>query len=299
MLGALRVLFLLWFCAPPRSVCVHVIRITTLCCLFSTSPSIISFPPSFFSLDYDNYSSDPAVYDDIRRLAAWRGTASRQQLVIDHYRYLRSYNPSASITVPFSKWLAVPAEAQCYANVSGPPIWGASSVYFSGYACGLVETAADLWADPFVSPLDGGVSRAHLGQQLQGAGDTAVAVFAAALRRNFSSAAEYADAVASLPPRLYAAAGARLDFIATVLASPEFAESACPRSLGPLPAAACTVTAAQRALDLTTPSDATRDALAARLVGGNLTLSGLLALFAAAADAEGLYDATALESERA
>lgn len=244
-------------------------------------------------LDYDNYSGDPAVYDDIRMLAARQGAAARQQLLTNHYRYLRSYNPMAVVTVPFSKFLAVPAECACYANIS-QPFWGAGSIYFSGFACGLIDAAAALWADPYVSPLDGGVERAHLGQQLQGGGDAAVLVFAAALGRNFSDAAEYAAAEAALPPRMYAAAGARCAFIKAVLASAEFAASpaACPSSLAPLPRAECAVGAAHRAALLAAPDAGEAASLGAQIVAGSLTVAQVVDDFCARADAEGLYNST-------
>jgi hypothetical protein len=68
-------------------------------------------------LDYDNWSGSPGVYDDIRLLASWPDDA-RAALVTNHYRYLRAYSPNATITIPISKWLAVPSECLCYANIS-------------------------------------------------------------------------------------------------------------------------------------------------------------------------------------
>jgi hypothetical protein len=241
-------------------------------------------------LDYDNYSGDPAVYDDIRLLAARRGAAARAQLLGDHYRYLRSYNAAAVVSVPFSKFLAVPAECDCYANLSAP-IWGSAATYFSAVACGLADAAAALWADPFVGPLDGGVSRAHLGLQLQGAGDAAVLVFAAALGRNFTGRAEYEAAVAALPQRMPSAAGARCDFVKGVLASPEFSASAaaCPASLAPLPRAECAVGAAHRSLLLAAPAPAEAAQLGAEIVAGTLSVAQVADTFCARADAEGLY----------
>jgi hypothetical protein len=239
-------------------------------------------------LDFDNFSGDASRYDDIRLLAARANATERAQLVVDLYRYLRSYNPQAVVTVPFSKWLAVPAQCACYANLSAP-MWGAGSIYFSAFACGLLDTAAALWADPFVGPLDGGVSRAHLGLQLQGAGDTAVLVFAAALGRNFSSRAEYAAAVAALPPRMPAAAGPRCAFVAGVLASAEFNSAACAPALPPLQRAACAVRAAHRAVLLAAAPADEEAALAAEVAAGTLTVAQVVGMFCDRADAQQLY----------
>lgn len=242
-------------------------------------------------LDYDNFSGDPLIYDDIRRLAAVNSTRARCQLITDHYRYLRSYNYRAVVSIPFSKVLTVPAECSCYANVSAP-IWGAGSMYFSAFACGLVETAASLWDSPYLGPRDGGVSADFLGQQLQGAGDTAVFVFAAMLNRNFTSKAEYTDAILTLPPRLYAAQGPRCDFIRTVLSSAEFNSLICPATPGSHEGAECRIAAIHRAVILSECSPGELTMLGDQVVRGLLSLEEVLQLFCSEADAAGLYNQT-------
>lgn len=195
------------------------------------------------------------------------------------------------MTVPFSKWLAVPQECRCYANTS-VAVWGAGPIYFSASACGLLDTAATLWSDPYRSPVDGGVNVAHLGQQLQGAGDTAVFVFAQLLNRNFSSVAEYEDAVLTLPPRVYGAVGTRCAFVTTILTSPEFGQRVCPASLGTLLQAQCTVRAAYPAVMLVSAPPAVVDEYAPKLANGTLTAAGLCRAFCEVADTTGLYNRT-------
>ena len=251
-------------------------------------------------LDYDNYSGDSGVYDDIRRLASAPDGAA---LVRNHYRYIRAYSDGAVVvTVPFSKWLAVPTECRCYANMS-EPIWGAGSIYFSAFACGILDTAVTLWSDPDVSPLDGGIDGAHFGQQLQGAGDTAVHVLKVALNRSFAGRDDYNRAVAALPPRLNGAAGPRCALVTATLMSSAFNTTTCPATLGPLPRAICIVEVAHRSLLLTAPSADDIATIAPAMAAGNFTISDVTNLFSARADAVGLYNrtdapATALEMQQ-
>ena len=168
---------------------------------------------------------------------------------------------------------------------------GAGSTYFSAFECGLLNATLQLWSHPFVVAFDG-VQVEHLGQQLQGAGDTAVFVFAAMLNRNFSSTLEYENAVASLPPRIYAAQGARSNFVQYVLASPEFNLRICNRTLSPHGDAECRVTAAHRALLMAACAPPELALLAAQLANGSITVADVCFRFASQADGRGLYNET-------
>ena len=112
------------------------------------------------------------------------------------------------------------------------------------------------------------------------------------LGRNFSSAAEYENAVLSLPARVFGAAGARCGFVTAVLGSPEFAARVCPASLGSLPQAQCTIRAAYPAILLVSAPDSFVATVAPELASGVLTPAQLAASLCASADAAGLYNQT-------
>jgi hypothetical protein len=239
-------------------------------------------------LDYDNFSGDPNVYDDIRRLASWPN-ATRATLVANHYRWLRAYSGGkAVISIPISKWLAVPQECQCY-NKGSINIWGAGNIYFSAYSCSLLDIMIKLWGNITVSPFNEGVETFHLGQQLISSDDTVVAVYAAVLKRNVSSNIEYINEVATLPPRMPSAIGERCDFIIKLLQSIEFGTSVCPNILGPYEEAFCTVDAAMTAILLRDPTPEEGKSYALGLVNGSYTISSLSSILCAQADAIGVY----------
>lgn len=242
-------------------------------------------------LDYDNFSGDGAVYDDIRRLAAWPN-ATRGDLVAGHYRWLRAYSGGAAVvSIPISKWLACPnAECACF-GTSSISIWGAGTTYFSAFACGLLPAMAAIWGDPAAPPFGGpgaggAAAAAMLGQQLAGADDTVVAAVAAVLRRNVTSYAEYSALLGGLPRRLPAARGARAGLVAALMATPEFNGPAgvCPSSSAQW--AVCTVERAFLALLLRSGGD---DGIARALQNGTLTVPQAVDALAAQADAAGLY----------
>lgn len=112
------------------------------------------------------------------------------------------------------------------------------------------------------------------------------------LGRNFTSPGEYEDAVLSLPPRIYGAAGPRCSFVTTVAGSAEFSARVCPAALGRLPQAVCTVRALYPAILLVSPTAAYVNQTAALLVSGTLTPASLASELCAEADAAGLYNQT-------
>jgi hypothetical protein len=235
-------------------------------------------------LDYDNFSGGAAVYDDIRRLASWPN-ASRGALVAGHYRWLRAYSGGAAVvSIPISKWLACPnGECQCQGN-SNINIWGSGTTYFSAFACGLLPTMAELWADPSASPFNRSATAAALGQQLVGADDSVVALVAAVLGRNVSSYGEYAGLLGGLPPRLPAARGPRAALVAALMAREEFTSGVCPSTDAKW--AQCTVERATLALLL---RDCADEELIKALANGTLTVPQVVDRVADAADAAGLY----------
>ena len=238
-------------------------------------------------LDYDNFSSDPNVYDDVRRLASWPN-ATRAALVSNHYRWMRAYSGgNAVISIPITKWLAVPQQCQCF-NTGSIDIWGAGNIYFSAFSCNILDVMVELWANISVSPFNGGVEASHLGQQLIASDDTVVAVFAAVLKRNVTNT-EYLQRVGSLPPRMNDATGDRCDFIVNVLQTNEFSTSVCPNVLGPYEEAFCTVDAAFTAILLRSPSPDEGKNYALGLVNGSFTVPSLSSTLCAQADALGLY----------
>ena len=129
--------------------------------------------------------------------------SSRQQLLINHLSFVRFYNDNAFVTIPFTKWLAVPEQCHCYGKLN-KPIWGtrfvlsfhnynvgAGEIYFSAGVCGLLETANTIWQqssglhgilnrlDIFTygaifavdtlqfTPMEAGAERTHVALQLQ------------------------------------------------------------------------------------------------------------------------------------
>ena len=240
-------------------------------------------------LDFDNFSGDSAVYDDIRRLAAWPN-ATRVTFVASLVRYARTYGNTVFVTVPFTKWLVCPNnQCNCYAN-NALNLAGAGDIYFSAFACGLVNSTKTLWDEGGdVSPFNNGINTSFLGTQAQGSDDTAVLVFAALLDRSFSSRTEYENAVATLPPRIYAAAGPRATFVTVVAESTEFSTLVCPPSLGALPAAVCTVNKVALALLLRNASVDEINSFAPSLANGSLSIKNLADTIAIEADKDGLY----------
>ena len=85
-------------------------------------------------LDYDNWSSDPAIPDDIRRLAQVSNDADRGRVLRDHVRHLHLYDPLVWLSIPVSKTLG---------NAQGTRCTGINQWHFSASACGLVGAAKD------------------------------------------------------------------------------------------------------------------------------------------------------------
>eukprot|EP00041_Stephanoeca_diplocostata_P024055 m.602333 g.602333 ORF g.602333 m.602333 type:complete len:245 (-) comp22443_c0_seq24:597-1331(-) len=165
-------------------------------------------------LDFDNFSGDESVPDDIRRLASWPNT-TRPAFVKTLWHTLRLYNPNATLSIPFSKaaggnWPQMrPAQPQCWSGT-----WGAGDgLYFGAYSCGIVDVTADLFVNATSQPtpdqLLAAVDVHHFGTALQSRDLTAVWAFQTLLARDFTSVTEYDNAVASLPEVVVGARGAR------------------------------------------------------------------------------------------
>ena len=188
-------------------------------------------------LDFDNFSGDDTVEDDVRRLASWPN-ATRTQFVATLWHSLRLYNPSATLCIPLSKaaggnWPAMtrPVQPQCWSGR-----WGSTDgLYFGAVSCGLVNATAALLADtapphPTVDQILAAVETQHFGTALTSAELTAVWGFRTLLGRDFQSLREYMNAVAALPEVVIGARGARCTFASTVLQSAEFQNSTCGHS---------------------------------------------------------------------
>jgi hypothetical protein len=252
-------------------------------------------------LEFDNFSGQKYLLDDIRRLAA-TPNASRAQLLTNLWRHLPLYNPRASLAIPIIKALALfPDQSQCYTPItSGTAGWGPPAV-FGAISCDIVAPAATLFAslDSSASPLDlalspppVGIDRTYLGRQLQQADTTASWLFQILLGRDFTSTSEYLDMVDSLPNRttddLLSCAGARATAAVTIVTSAEFKSSACAKD---------TVCMAQRlmnALALRQPSNATELQMAVERLGlgeggASAAVDALVQEFCMEADQVGLY----------
>ncbi len=191
-------------------------------------------------LEFDNFSGQKYLLDDIRRLAA-TPNASRAQLLTNLWRHLSLYNPRASLSIPIIKAMQfVPDQAQCFSPISTSTAgWGPPAV-FGAVSCDVVAPAARLFAslDSGVAPLQlalspppVGIERTYLGRQLQQADTTSSWLFQILLGRDFTSTAEYSNMVKSLPNRtsdgLLSCAGARASAATTIVKSAEFSSSAC------------------------------------------------------------------------
>lgn len=192
-------------------------------------------------LEFDNFSGQKYLLDDIRRLAA-TPNASRAQVLTNLWRHLSLYNPRASLSIPIIKaMLFVPDQTQCFSPISTSTAgWGPPAV-FGAVSCDVVAPAARLFASldssgatPLqlaLSPPPVGIERTYLGRQLQQADTTAAWLFQVLLARDFTSTSEYRNMVESLPNRttdgLLSCAGARASAATTIVASAEFRSSTC------------------------------------------------------------------------
>ena len=215
-------------------------------------------------LEFDNFSGQKYLLDDIRRLAA-TPNASRTQLLTNLWRHLPLYNPRASLSIPIIK--AMPffsGQTQCFTPIaSGTAGWGPPAV-FGAVSCNVVAPAVQLFASLdsgedklalALSPPPVGIERSYLGRQLQQADTTAAWLFQILLGRDFSSTAEYTNMVASLPNRssdgLLSCAGARAEAAMTIVTSAEFKAQACARD------STCLARRLMNALALRQPANAT------------------------------------------
>lgn len=236
-------------------------------------------------LDFDNFSGEEAVPDDIRRLSAWPN-ATRAKLLVNLWRTLRFYNPRAVLSVPLAKaaggaWGGFhQPQSECFSH-------GRDGLYFGGTSCGLIEAAKFLFAqEPYSSdPIADGVEPYFFGEALQDPDLTAVWMFQSLLMRDFASVQEYSHAVESLPGLILGARGARCRFATTILQSAEFKQSSCATAWS------CVAARLTRTLCLGVP---------ACIATGNVTAGAVMEPVAAAqrlcnaADSVGLFGNAAL-----
>jgi hypothetical protein len=239
-------------------------------------------------LDYDNWTADEKIYDDIRFLAAWPND-QRPTLVKNHYRNLRLYNNLATVSIPISKWLAVPHQCRCY--VKANPDWGYDNIYFSAYACGLISTITELFAAPFVNPI-GNIERRYWGQQLQSTDDSAVWMYKSLLHRDIGDAAEYEIAMKDLKPRMYSATGPRCNRIKVIISSYEFDTRACPLKPTPRDGYKCIITSLYNAIMLKDPEPQQLNYLIDQFLAKKITKLNLTDALCEEADKEQLYAQT-------
>jgi len=169
-------------------------------------------------LDYDNWSSDPAIPDDIRRLAQVSNDADRGRVLRDHVRHLHLYDPLVWLSIPVSKTLG---------NAQGTTCTGINPWHFSASACGLVGPAKqaldEVEATPTAGPSAGNppIRTSYWGQQLRGRDATVSWLYRVLLNRT-PDPAGYAFHVAALPALIDVPCGARATLAKTLVTSSEF-----------------------------------------------------------------------------
>ena len=248
-------------------------------------------------LDFDNFSGDEAVPDDIRRLASWPNR-TRSAFVRTLWHTLRLYNPRATLSIPLSKaaggnWPAFSQpQPQCWSGAWGGA--GADGLYFGAVSCGLVNVTKDIFSgSPEPGPQDilHAVDLGHFGGALQSPDLTAVWAHRVLLARDFANVSEYSSAVQRLPPLVLGARGSRCAYAKALIASAEFRASACASQSG------CAEARLRTLLCLDMPQ-CTADAnlIAGRLVSSEHTnmLDGIADALCRAADGLSLFGNAAL-----
>eukprot|EP01116_Phalansterium_solitarium_P006235 TRINITY_DN18544_c0_g1_i1.p1 TRINITY_DN18544_c0_g1~~TRINITY_DN18544_c0_g1_i1.p1 ORF type:complete len:599 (-),score=174.79 TRINITY_DN18544_c0_g1_i1:51-1847(-) len=242
-------------------------------------------------LDYDNWSGNPSIKDDIRLLAS-APLPERIAMMKNHWRNLRLYNPRATVIVVLSKFVACFDPGTCGVPMAPEDMFlniGPSGVY-SSMNCGTANISRELLLEAFPDPtaVNGSqtqpIDRVWWGQQLRVPDVLVTWAYLAILNRN-ADLGGYEYAVQMLPSSVDSASGARCDFVMTLVESAEY-QKMCAASTN---CAAVTVTALSRSILLWTPDAASLDYYVSLLASGMLTPAKLAAMFCAAADQEALY----------
>eukprot|EP00054_Salpingoeca_dolichothecata_P009433 m.53192 g.53192 ORF g.53192 m.53192 type:complete len:644 (+) comp18366_c0_seq1:249-2180(+) len=277
-------------------------------------------------LDFDNWSGDPDLPDDIRTLACLSNSSARSQAVSDKFYHLNNYNPRAFVSVPLSKVMSsliAPApytNAKCYGNQSSnhPP-------YFSANACGIIGIAKKIFALPFLkdnppspttllSNSSKPVSRVYFGQQLRSPDATVAWLYRSILNRTVELSG-YTTSLSALPQiqvpggqpgtteanNLNRAAGPRAQLVLRLIRSAEFnATFGCESDTNlpgqVYPSLACAteiVTRSFRAIMLADADTPIIDPFAEKLHTGNSSILEIVDAFSGQADAEHLYSSPA------
>jgi hypothetical protein len=170
-------------------------------------------------LDYDNWSEDPAVPDDIRHLARISDNAQRARVLADHFRHLHLYNPNAYLSIPVSKVLGNNSQTTCT---------GVNQWHFSANACGIVSAAQQLFLHPDIpitssnTDPEPAIRRGYWGQQLRGK-DAMVSWLYWVLLRRAMRPGETNARVQFMPSLINTPLGARFDLADEITGSTEFA----------------------------------------------------------------------------